>query len=187
MLPGPRTRQFDAPAKIGLTKRAAQLFRVLVAHWRRRHVSIQPDRLSRRWTRGPKRFGHKYPSSRFVERSVRGRVAKPSRRNTRISPTIASICARGPGRSTSSGLHPREVGRCHDDAYCRLGAWPQNRDRGKTVRPDRVQPVLVVTRRRCSSGSPAFCARTRCERSTTRTSISYGGTCPREPRSEAVG
>jgi hypothetical protein len=58
MLPGPERREFDVLAKLGLTKRAVQLFRVPVAHRRRRRVSIQLDRLFSGFTERPKCFGH---------------------------------------------------------------------------------------------------------------------------------
>jgi hypothetical protein len=54
------------------------------------------------------------------------RSLSPRTRNTRITPTIAAICASGPGRSTSRALHPGSLmhrNRARPGAYAPRGAF----------------------------------------------------------------
>ena len=102
------SRQFDVPAKLGLTKRAAQLSRVSVAHRRRGRGSIQRDRLLSRWMESPKRFGH-----RALPLEVRRNCCEkaglqspsPRTRNPNLSNHSFDSCVR-PRSFDQLGLHP---------------------------------------------------------------------------------
>ena len=88
------------------------------------------------------------------------------------------------GRGRLSCAAPGRHRRCR---CCRFDAWPRSRNDGRTPSRERVRLVLAAARRRSLGGSRVCSVRTRCVRSTTRTSSNCGGIRPTEGGSGRVG
>ena len=132
--------------------------------------------------------GHRSRGPRRGDR--RDRRGRAHRRQCRCTTTrhgfVRTRSSRASGK-ISGCRSPPETGDPPSRRAGRLTGWPRSRDPEKTVRVARARLAAAPDRRRCSSGSRASSARTRFERSTTRTSTSSGDTCPSEERSAAAG
>ena len=91
--------QRDVLAKLSLTERAAQLLLVVTAHRSGSGISVELDELFPGWAEKRGYFGHADLPLNVGGEEVGWRSLSPRVHNTRMCPTVATICASGPGRS----------------------------------------------------------------------------------------